>query len=282
MPRENNAERPAGRDPSFWTGSQSEQDRLPAVTVDHELNRAEAAVGDGHDIAAHASEVAKQYREAAERLLVGISSSLRFYYDPQVGAEEGRSPRQLTISGFEPELSRALADQIGWELSPMDLIIGLGPSMVAWDGSPAEFDEVVASDLAYYVASLFPIQCTGNLADMMPWLMQLAASIAIHRTGDHEFVERCAARSFAGLASIHAGSWNATGQTATQYPAWFPLADLVSNETQTRAKLAPEALDLVELANLVRDAIAHTLVNIGIPVETRSQEATDSIPPTLN
>ncbi|AOG03166.1 hypothetical protein BSY19_5069 (plasmid) [Bosea sp. RAC05] len=281
MPQMNSGDAPGGRDASFWMGETPFEDPIPLVSIDRETSRATPYEDDPGGIALHAQEAAQNYLAAAERLIPGSKKGLHIVFDPGLVADGNRSAKYLIVAGEEPSLAQNIADISQRKIGRYDLIVVIGPAVAGWDGDEAEFEEQVSSDLAHLVATLFPVKSEGPIAVMMPWLVRMSASIALTKGASESYLEKSATRCFAGLASAYDGTWNATGQAITKFPAWFPLSDAIARETVVRRARSNNPAVLEDVANIVHDAIASSLVSLGIPVDTR-RNAMESRFPAMN
>jgi len=215
-------------------------DSIPIVSVNTDTGRVKATGTADPVQDAPVFEVARRYLAKATALVGGLDGAIHVAYDPKLVALAGSAPRFLAIASLDRQFAEVLSTATGRDVAGSDLILVMGPGFVYYEMDDPRMTEIVAGDLTTAFHRLHPVRCQGPIAQIMPWLVQIAGNILIPgwtEAGDGDIsplAERRdkaigrAIRSF--VEQNYRDHVNPEGQAVTDFPALSPVAEIVGNE----------------------------------------------------
>lgn len=220
---------------------------------------------------AAARQVADVYRErylaTAATMLADCGSCLHLLVD--VTPREGDQPTARRVIMVPDGISMArFMENMGNPVKRHDALIVLPPDVREPALDSDEFREQVATDLAYILERLYPLQGKGPIAPMLPWLTRLAGAILLfgHRSPEDGAgrARRATARHLAAGAMESFDSWNARAEFLTAYPSWPYLAEEVAHAATMAAATLVSGLTMEAAAAMVRGVMAQAMENLDL------------------
>lgn len=257
-------------------GLQLEAGSIPEISFSLETGRA-VAIGRTEAPAGLLSNV-ERYVATALSLLSDLASGIHVAYDRGLRGNKGGSARIVVPAGSNAHLAAALSSLNGSDVDTTHLIVVFGSEFSGWRGPDAAMRALVAADLTVVIDRLYPIESSGPISRMLPYLTQIAGNVLLPGApaGEDDLarqiemtdrVGQAIGRAYRGFAqTLYPDAPNAFGQLASDFPAWPYLADMVAEQAGLVAPSMLLPVSQEDAATVIQAVVAQSMRNLGVEV----------------